>query len=304
MPRSLQITTPKEFTQKIIEKVNSSSGILNVTAQNSDDKDIITITVLDKSEAELLLNIQEFIKNKNIFIQISEPSGVISLSHSEEISNDSSESSWEEMEFSIAKESNATLNAIITMFASGFIAAIGIAENSIHIVIASMVITPGFMPFIRISLGIVSKSNSFKRGIISSLKLYISFIVGVIIASLILLSMGINPVGELSSYLPGFSLSSYWFTLSLRSVLISALASIAGVILIVSRKSILTAGVMIALSLVPSATLLGMGVTTMDFNIAFRGATRFFIDVFIIIFFSAIILYYKKIKIHKRNMFV
>lgn len=191
------------------------------------------------------------------------------------------------------------------MFTSGIIAAIGIATNSLHTVIGAMIIAPGFLPFVRIGLGIVSRNNSWKRGIMSALKGYIVIIIGSVIATLFLVAININPLGEKSTYLPSFSLFSYWTSITPESITISIAAIIAGAILVASRKTTLTSGVLIALALVPSAALIGgVGVATLNAEIVAASTLRWVIDVILIISLSTVLLSWKRKAIHKRNSWV
>jgi len=303
MSRIVRITAPDSMTPAIVNKIHSTGGIMNVSTEKANgESTVITTVLLDSYEGEFLLNVGKLLGDENVFTVISEPSGVISSKYGEQMANDSSESSWEEMEFAIAKESNATANAMALTLVSGFIATIGIAQNALHIVIAAMVITPGFMPFVRMGLGIVAKSRSFRRGLISAFKLYVFFLIGAIAASALLLKLGTNPVGQGSSYLSNFALVTYWRNITIESLMISSAASIAGVLLIATRRSVLTSGVMIALALVPSAAILAIGMTVLDFNLAMRGLARFLIEVALILSASILVLYYKKFRIHKRNM--
>src|SRR5690606_12749644 len=80
------------------------------------------------------------------------------------IVRDTSESTWEEMELLIGKESNMTINALLLMGISGILAALGLATKAVHFVIGAMAIAPGFEPIVRISLGTVAKSRASCEG--------------------------------------------------------------------------------------------------------------------------------------------
>ncbi|NJK85467.1 MAG: hypothetical protein HC906_05360, partial [Bacteroidales bacterium] len=59
------------------------------------------------------------------------------------IERDNSEAIWEEILMTISKDSNTTNNTLILMFLSGCLAVMGLSTNSLHIVIAGMLIAPG-----------------------------------------------------------------------------------------------------------------------------------------------------------------
>jgi uncharacterized membrane protein len=232
----------------------------------------------------------------------SDPLCVISNANLSEIVNDTSESIWEEMEILIGKESNMSANALIVMAISGFLAVVGIATNALHIVIAGMVIAPGFEPISRISLGVASKSNAWKRGISNTAAGYGALLAGAIFATMVLNTSGIPPILGKSSYLPAGSLLYYWSNITMSSVAISSAAGIAGALLIATNRSVLTAGVMIALALIPSFSIFGMAIMSGEIILAGQSLLRWSIDVIIVISFSLLVFSWKRFRVHKRRM--
>ncbi len=307
MPRLVSINLDKSRTDLLVSRIQSQEGVISVNVyygvSNGGQADVIEITILDSHENDLMLLLGS-LGIEDMIITTSELSSVTSTKFAKQIAEDSSEANWEEMEQEIAKESNPTKNVLGLMFTSGIIAAIGIATNSLHTVIGAMIIAPGFLPFVRIGLGIVSRNNSWKRGIMSALKGYIVIIIGSVIATLFLVAININPLGEKSTYLPSFSLFSYWTSITPESITISIAAIIAGAILVASRKTTLTSGVLIALALVPSAALIGVGVATLNAEIVAASTLRWVIDVILIISLSTVLLSWKRKAIHKRNSWV
>jgi uncharacterized membrane protein len=83
---------------------------------------------------------------------------------------------------------------------------------------------------------------------------------------------------------------------------VSLFAGLAGVILVTVNRSLLTAGVMVALALVPSASLVGIGLATGDIGLAAEGALRWISDVALVALTAAAILYWKLRVVHRRRM--
>lgn len=131
---------------------------------------------------------------------------------------------------------------------------------------------------------------------------YTALIIGATVTALILRALGISVNETSSSYLPAGVLVSYWTTISPPSLIASFIASIAGTVLIASNRSVLTAGVMIALALIPTISITGMALVAGDFGLAGAGIIRWLIDVAFVGIFSALIFLWKSRQVHQRKM--
>lgn len=105
------------------------------------------------------------------------------------------------METIISKDSNLTSILLLLLATSGILAAIGIATNAIYIAIAGMLVAPGFMPIMRISLGLAAKSSAVaKRGLSDLLSGYLVLIAGAALTALVMQAFGMNPLNEEKGY--------------------------------------------------------------------------------------------------------
>lgn len=308
MPRIVQIALPSKQTNGVIDDIKGLEELISLRVQRDisikPSGDVITLSITDRylHNLMLLMNKRGLLTDPNVSVTTSQPLSIISQPSSIEITNDRSEAIWEEMQATISRESNMTINNLIIMFISGILATIGIATNALHIVIGAMVIAPGFEPIIRISLGATTQNIDWRHGIIDTAKCYLMMITGAVITTFILVALGKSPLGGEDSYLPAGVLISYWTTITFPSLLVSAVASIAGALVIATHRSVLTVGVMIALALVPAATITGMALATGDLNIAGKAAFRWLIEVGFIILFPLLVFYWKKASVHKRSM--
>ena len=189
------------------------------------------------------------------------------------------------------------------MAIAGSLAAIGLTTNTLHIVIAGMLVAPGFMPITRLSLGVIGKHNNWKYGSIDILTGYAALIAGAAATTLLLKALSFDPLaGSTGYYLPGEQLAEYWTTISTTSLLGSAAASMAGAILVATKKSVFTSGVMIGLALVPTATIIGMALVSGEPELAGKAFLRFGLDVLLIFIFSLIIFLWVQLYFHKRRI--
>lgn len=215
------------------------------------------------------------------------------------IALEGSETTWEEVETVIGKESNMTLNGLALMASAGALATVGLETNALHYVIAGMPIAPGFKPLTRIGLGIVARNLSWRRGLFHTLMGYVALILGAAVTSLVLRAFGTTPSDTQASYLSSGALLDYWMNPTAPSLLMSAIGSIGGAILIATGRSVLTSGVMIALALVPGAALVGMGVASGNAGLIGSGALRWLIDAVMVVAFAIAVFMWKRVNVHR-----
>ncbi|MCC9137739.1 DUF389 domain-containing protein [Pontibacter silvestris] len=308
MARSISITSPYDKTDEILKNLENMDGIMQLQViQNASVKppgDVITVVTPNK-HLQKLMRVLDGVglgKKDGISILSSEPDSFIPTSSSFTVYRDDNESTWEEMEMIISNDSNTTINTLIIMTISGALATIGIATNSIHLVIGGMLVAPGFMPILRVSLGIVSRYERWHYGIWDTLKAYVTLILSAAVTAVILASLNYSPmVGATSYYIPDKELLEYWTTFTFPSVLASAVASVAGAILVATNKSVFTSGVMIGLALVPSAAIIGIGLVNEDFTLAGRAFLRFIVDIALVFVLPLLYLYWERSRSHKRD---
>jgi hypothetical protein len=310
MPRTVQITVPSTQTESLVAQVSRLDELVSLKVQRNisvhPPGDVVTVQTTNRALHPLMrLLVEQGIGTKaTSSISTSAPSSLISSSHVHAVTHDVSESSWEEMETVLVKESNMSLNSLLVVGFVGVIATMALASNSLHLMIGAMVIMPGFEPLTRVALGLVARSSAWKRGLIHTAKGYAALIASAAATTLLLSSLGVDPRVGGPSYLPAGSLVSYWSTITPLSLLVATAASTAGVLLVLANRSVLTAGVMIALALVPSATLVGVGLAMGDIALAGRGLVLWLIDVGFVTACSALVLLWKRLGNQKRKMLI
>ncbi|AHM62649.1 hypothetical protein D770_22010 [Flammeovirgaceae bacterium 311] len=309
MARIFSITTPTAKTDAILEDLKNQKDLLQLQVFRgvslNPPGDVIQLAVpnLRVSEIMRILDGHELGEENGISLTSSEPDSMIPTQSAHSIERDINEGSWEEMEMTISNDSNTSINTLFILFISGVLASIGIATNSLHIVIGGMLIAPGFMPITRVALGICARHKAWYYGSIDFFKGYLVLILGAAATTALLPVIGQDPLpGTASYYVPEQKLVTYWTTVTLSSLLASAVASIAGALLVATKKSVFTSGVMIGLALVPTAALIGMGAVTGDFTIVEKAFVRFLMDVGLVFFFSLIVFTWSRFYYHKRDI--
>jgi len=308
MPRKVEITLPSHQTDELIPEIKQLKGMIGLRLQRNASihppGDVITVEITNRAVNRLLRLLEQHGvgRGSSSSITTSEPFSLISASAAEDIEQDTNDVPWEEMKTLIANDSNMNANVMIAMFIAGVFAAIGIATNALHIVIGGMIIAPGFEPIVQISLGAVARNRVWRSGLINTAKGYAAVIAEAAIAGLVLQALGIPLLEGKSSYLPAGVLFSYWTSITASSIIVSALAGIAGAILIASRREVLTSGVMIALALIPAATVASLGLITGRLDIVGKGLLRWAIEVGLVIASSALVFIWKRRYMQNRKM--
>lgn len=308
MPRTVQITVPADRTDHLLAEIPRLDGLIGLQVQRGislhPPGDVVTVQVMTSSFHALqrLLDGQGIGLESGNSILTNYPQSVTSSAQAEAIARDESEASWEEMEQAMAKESNMTANGLTTMAVAGVLAAVGICTNALHLVIGAMVIAPGFEPITRTALGVVAGSRAWRRGLVDVAKGYGALLAAAAVTAMVLQAMGYPPLSGEATYLPSGVLVSYWTSITGTSLLASAAASFAGAVLIAASRSILTSGVMIALALIPTATLAGMGLALGRWDVLGWGLLRWGIDLGLVVVCSALVFAWKYHRIHRRKM--
>lgn len=308
MSRTIEITVPANRTENLIAQIQQVDGIVSMRVQRGvsiqPPGDVLTVETTNRSLHPLMQTLYEggIGQAPGTSVTTSEPTTIVTSAFAEAIVCDTSEATWEEMETVIAKESNMTLNSLLLMAISGVFAAVGLATSTLHYVIAAMVVAPGFEPIVRISLGLVTRSRSWRRGLVDSLESYAALIAGAAATAFLLRLLGQSPLHGQGTYLPAGILVSYWTSLTVSTLLVTIAASVAGALLIMVNRSVLTAGVMIALALIPSAALVGMALVAGDWNLLSKSLLRWTVDSGAVLILSAVVFAWKQVRLGQRKM--
>jgi hypothetical protein len=307
VPKVVEINVSGDDRERALAELRNLPGVLGLRVQpgisTQPPGDVITVQITNSNLPELMRTLDGWGlgSSTELSATISEPSALVSPQATGAAFSDTSESTWEEMGLFIAREGNMTPNALALMAIAGVIAAVGITTNALHYVIGAMVIAPGFAPITRISLGLVGGGIRWQRGVKDTLAGYGVLALAGFVTALVLAALGRNPPQGVDSYLPSGALYSYWTDISAPSVLVTLVASLAGGILTATRRSVLTAGLMIALALIPAATLVGMSLATGQFAAAGTAALRWLIDVGIVFAGTGAIFWLKQQSVHRRR---
>lgn len=279
MSRSIRASIASEKTDRIIDKLHRTNGIVGISLQRGASLkppgDVLTIQATNEGSKPIQRRLASFAGESGTVLT-SEPQSLVSPTSQKQIDEETNEASWPEMAALLRRETNISSNYLLAMFFSGVVAAAGLWSDTLHIVFGAMVITPGFEPIIRVPFGLLAQQHrAWSTGLKSTALGYLALVVGSAVAALIAMLVSSTPEGELGSR----QWIQYWSSLKPMSVVIALAASGAGAAIIAAQRSVLTAGVMIALALIPSASIVGMALVAGEFGLAGQAAVRWLVDV-------------------------
>ena len=119
---------------------------------------------------------------------------------------------------------------------------------------------------------------------------YGALLLGAAACALLLSAFGTSLPEGTETYHSGAALVSYWTSTTLTSLVVSIAAAVAGVLLLVARRAVLTAGVMIALALVPALTMIAISAVSGDVDLLASAAVRWLVDVAAVVGASVVVL--------------
>ena len=124
----------------------------------------------------------------------------------------------------------------------------------------------------------LTRSPAWQRGAFSALGGYGSLVLGAAAGAVFLRQTGTPLFTGVQSFHSSETLVQYWRSFTVPSVSVSVVCGVAGTMLIISHRSVLTAGVMIGLALVPTAALAGMALTQADWALVGQAGLRFLVE--------------------------
>lgn len=284
MARTLNISLPASRTASFVDDLRRHPGVIGITVQPGSSivppGDVVTVQISTREYFSLmqLLDRHQIGRGAGTSVSATKPEWIASPEAAPVVGSDPSIAVWEEMEAMLAKESHFNGTTAGLMFVGGFCAAAGIASGSVHVVAGAMAIAPGFEPFVRVAMGAVAGSDAWRRGAAAIVAGYACLLLGAFTSAVLLKLSGVSLLGGTEGYQSTQGLVHYWTTISFPAVAVSAVAAYAGTLLLFSHRSVLTAGVMLALALVPSASLVPLALVGSDPGRAAMALVRWTID--------------------------
>ncbi|MDP9487050.1 MAG: DUF389 domain-containing protein [Actinomycetota bacterium] len=230
--------------------------MLVVHALNRDADRVMRLTDEARSEGQVSATTHEL-------------TSIVDPEHEREVANDVDEALWEESETSLRHQGRTTSNYLALMAFGGAVAATGFmvtgSSQTISLIAAS-VIAPGFEPLAKVPMGLaLGRWAVVGRGLVSVGVGYLTLAVGAALAFALLRLTG---VGTAEEFL-GNSETKVLTDPTLRDILLSSFAALAGMIMVVAYRRSVIAGPLIALAIVPAAAMAGIALVAGEPELAY-----------------------------------
>jgi hypothetical protein len=288
VPRTVTISLPADRAGALVGDLWELGGVLTLSRHRQASLlpagDVVTVDLLDTSLSDLfsLLSRHGAGTDPSVSVTTSEPSAIVSASSSAELAHEPATAALEEVEPMLEKQSTMRANKVVAMTAAGAVATVGLLTNSVHLVVGAMVLAPGFESFLKVAFRSAGRGRSFRRGFADIGIGWGALVLGAAAAAIVLRGLGIEPTETAGGYLQAGSLVAYWREVTAAATVVALIGGVAGAVLIMATRPVLTAGVMIALALVPGAALVGIGAAGGDARLAADGALRWAHDALIV----------------------
>lgn len=300
MPRSIKISLPSDKSQSLVDRLLSIEGVISLDLQRGASVepkgDVVSVAVVNQRTRAVLNMLDELDVTRQGSIQMSALTNVVSRGNQQLVNRESDETVWDEMAFMLRTDTNLSLNYVSAMLLAGAIAAGGLWTDTLHVVVGAMLIAPAFEPLARLPFGIVSGIRELVPSGLKSICVgNLAMVLGAALSTLMLEWW--NP-GAGGSFLDN-QWVSFWSTITFTSLWVSLFGGIAGAVVISAQKSVLTTGVMVTLALIPSMSLVGMGLIAGDLGLIGMGLVRWVLDALLVVVMCGLVFGLKHHFLHR-----
>ncbi|MFA9445277.1 DUF389 domain-containing protein [Egicoccus sp. AB-alg6-2] len=303
--RTIELTVPSERTDAVLAelgRIEAASLQLQRGGSLQPPGDVVTMQVTNGKLGVIMRIADEFGlgRDEGFTMATSVPLSVVTPAF-QRLTRETGATTWEELELSMSEDSTMTRDRTLVMLLAGLIAGVGIISDQLHVVVGAMIIAPGFQPFARVVLGVVTRSEAWRGGVRDVGLAYGALMAGASLAAVLGLVFGADALDAGGGrYLGAGELVTFWTTVSWTGVAVGAAGAVCGGILVSLNRTVLTAGVMVALALVPTASLVPMALIAGDVGLAGDAAVRFAIEVALVLAGTSLMFLVKR-RLDKRH---
>lgn len=305
MHRTINISLPSSDSQALCDELAALETVVGVSlARGNSIKppgDVITVDVLNRGADDVLKLVAAASEKHELSITTHEVASFIDPKKADAVDDDVDEAIWEEMETGLRHQGRITPNFILLMALGGAICAVGLTSEPAPQALAfaaAGIIAPGFEPLAKIPLGIVlGRWKVAWRGLVASLAGYAVLILSAAFVMFILLQTDSIEMSELIKN-PEMEHIAHP---TLKELIVSGAAAIAGMIIISAYRRSVIAGALIGLVIIPAAASIGAGLAAGDWKIVSDGFERLGIDVLFIVIAGLLVFWLKQFFVHRRK---
>ena len=300
MPRRVEVVLPLGAAERLLPRVRGVEGVVAVTlspgAAVVPPGDVLAVVVRNDALGLLLEALRDGEGPPPAPLSTGQVGALFDPAQQTAINAEGGETGWEEIAALLRDETPLSTNYLCLMALSGGVAAAGLWTDQLIYIIAAQVIAPGFEPILRMPLGLIARSRGLARtGFYSTVTGYAAMCAGGAAA------LGVLAWLEGPKAWSGNGLVTQAATLTRNGGFVAVLAGLAGALALLTQKTVFFTGVLIALALVPTMALVGMGLASGRWALAGRALGNWSFDAAAVLVTGGVVLGLKQAFRHRRR---
>jgi Domain of unknown function (DUF389) len=302
---TIEIAVPTESTEILLTELEALKGVLALSvvrgASVKPAGDVVTVHALNREVDAVLAVAEKAQQFGPMSISTGELQSLIEPQATRAIDDDVDESPWEEFERGLRHHGRLNSNFLALMVLGAAIAVAGLLSSPVPqalAVAAAGILAPAFEPVAKLTLGLVRGSwYAVSRALIAVAGGYVVLALVGALAYLLLHRLGMGGPESLAD------------SEGVKAVidptpadwLISAGGATAGLVIITAYRRAVIAGALIALTLVPAAVLIGVGVAAGQVDMALEALRRVGLDMLLVIVLGGAVVLLKQRFVHRNR---
>ena len=285
----LRVVAPPASAERAYRIVRDHPSALNVVrlrdAAEQPDGDLLLCDVAREDASVVVAQLRELGLERDGSIAIEPISSLVSetarRAEAAAVGSPADAVVWETVEFQTSESAELSFSFIAFMALSTMIAALGIIQDSLLLIIGAMVVGPEFGPLAGVSVALVERRRDLARRSLRALA--VGFPVGIGFA--LVLSLVLRAVDSAPDRLAAVSRPATLFIShpDEYSVLVALLAGTAGALSLSTAKSGALVGVLISVTTIPAAANVGVAFAYGDWSEVRGAATQLAVNLFCIL---------------------
>ena len=303
MHHTVEVSLPSAATDGTLNTLTKLEGVLSLSVERGagikPEGDVITVHALNRAIDDVLATVSEAEQYGPIAVATGGVNSLVATGAQDAIDDDADESPWEEFERTLRHHGRLSVNYVLLMTIGGAIAVAGLLSPPVPQALAlaaCAILTPAFEPLGELAAALVRRSAyAIRRAFVSVVVGYLLMAFGGGLAFLVLRALGLASPKTIASS-EGMHLiidptAADW--------LVAAGGAVAGLLIITSFREAVLAGALIALALVPAGGVLGMGIASLDLELALQGLQRLGQDAALVVVLGGLVILGKDRFIHR-----
>ena len=260
----LRVTAPPPLADAVLRTLEGHASVLNIVrlpgASRRPDGDLVLCDVASEDASVVVAELRELGVEQDGSIAIEPISSIVSQAarraEQAAVGSPADAVVWETVEFQTSESAQLSWSFLAFMILATLIAALGLLQDSLILIIGAMIVGPEFGPLAGLCVALVERRRGLARR--SALALAVGFPIG--IAASFAVTLVLRAAGSAPDNLNEISRAATLFIShpDEYSVLVALLAGVAGALSLSTAKSGALVGVLISITTIPAAANVGV----------------------------------------------